>query len=306
MTPRAAALLGIPDLPLEAFQPRGPRGMALYKKGGGGPAPAPDPAVGQAALEEMQLGRDWLGFAREQFAQGNVRQEQLDDLTAAVQRQQMAAQDENMANARQDRARYQTVFQPMQDEFIQTAKNYDSPERQAQVAAEAQADVQRAAATQRGTTGRQMAAMGLNPTSGRYAGVTAAQDTATALASAGAANNARQQVRDRGLQLRADAINMGSGLPSSTASSYGIGLNAGNSATGNAMQANSNWRSNVGIMGQGFSGAMQGLQGGAGVLNNQYSTQGSIWSAQQQAAAANSGGMMSGIGAIAGAGIMAF
>ncbi|MGX0136358.1 hypothetical protein [Cupriavidus metallidurans] len=276
------------------------------KGGGGGSAPAPDPAVGKAALEQMELGRDWLAFARDQFDIGNARQGDLDALTKLVTQQQIAAQDENMANAREDRNRYKYTFQPLQDEFIKTAKEYSSPAKQEQMAAEAQADVQAASAQQKDIASRNMASMGINPTSGRYTGIDRAMDATTALASAGAANTARQAVRDKGLALTADAINMGSGLPSSTASSYGIGLNAGNAATGNATQANGNWRANVGIMGQGFQGGMQGLQGGAGVLNQQYGTQGSIWSAQQQAAAANSGGLMSGIGSIAGAGIMAF
>jgi hypothetical protein len=304
MTDRAAALLGIPDLPMGAFRPELGR-LRLYKKGGGN-APAPDPAVGQAALEEMQTGRDWLAFAKDQFAIGNQRQQAMDDLTSKVTNQQLAAQDENMANARQDRQRYQQVFQPLQDQFIQTANNYDSPEREAEQAAAASSDVQAQAAQARDANTRAMTSMGVNPNSGRFAGITAAQDTQTALNAAGAANNARQAVRDRGLALRADAINLGNGLPSSTASSYGIGLNAGNSATGNAAQANNNWRGNVGIMSQGFGGAMQGLQGGAGVLNQQFGTQAGLYSAQQQSSAANSSGMMSGIGAIAGAGIMAF
>lgn len=298
------ANLGIPDAPLEAFQPDGRR-MRLYKKGSGS-APSPDPAVGKAALEEMQLGRDWLAFSKEQFANGNVRQEELDAMTKAVTEQQMAAQDENMANARQDRERYQTVFQPLQDQFVKQAQEYNTPEKQEAMAAEAQADVQRAAAMQQGINTRAMSAMGVNPNSGRFQGISRAQDTATALASAGAANAARQQVRDKGMALTADAINMGSGLPSSTASSYGIGLQAGNSATANNVQANNNWRANVGLMGQGFQGGMSGLQGGAGIMNQQYGTQGSLWSAQQQASAQSSGGLMSGIGSIVGAGIGAF
>lgn len=298
------ANLGIPDAPLEAFKPEGRR-LRLYKKGGGS-APSPDPAIGKAALEEMQLGRDWLAFSRDQFAQGNVRQEELDKLTEAVTKQQMAAQDENMANAREDRERYQSVFQPLQDKFIQQAQEYNTPAKQEAMAAEAQADVQRAAAMQQGINTRAMSAMGVNPNSGRFAGITRAQDTATALASAGAANTARQQVRDKGLALTADAINVGSGLPSSTASSYGIGLNAGNAATANNVQANQNWRANVGIMGQGFQGGMQGLHGGAGIMNQTYGTQGNLWAAQQQASAQSSGGLMSGIGSIVGAGIGAF
>jgi hypothetical protein len=303
-TTQQLANLGIPDLPLEAFQPDGRR-MRLYKKGSGS-APTPDPNVGKAALEEMQTGRDWLAFAKDQFAAGNVRQEELDNLTQRVTDQQMAAQDENMANAREDRARYQGVFQPLQDKFIQQANEYGTQGKQDEMAAEAQADVQRGAAQQQQINQRSMASMGINPNSGRYQGIDRTQATMTGLASAGAANTARQGVRDKAMALQADAINMGSGLPSSTAASYGIGLNAGNAATGNNVQASQNWRANVGLMSQGYQGNMQGLQGGAGILNQQLGTQGSIYSSQAQAGASSSAGMMSGIGAIAGAGLMVF
>lgn len=306
MTPRIYH--DIPDLPEEAFQLEGrQRGMRLYKKGGGGgSAPAPDPAVGQAALEEMQLGRDWLGFAKDQFAAGNVRQDALDALNAQVTQQQIRAQDQNMQYAAEDRARYKSVFQPLQDQYIKQAQEYNTPAKQEQMAAEAQADVSTAAANQKAQNMRSMAAMGLNPSSGRYAGVTAAQDTATALAGAGAQNNARQAVRDKGTAMLSDAINIGSGLPSQVASSYGTGLQAGNSAMNNTLGTNANWRSNVGIMGQGYSGAMSGLGGGAGILNSQYGTQGSIWAQQNAANQASSGGLMSGLGSLAGMGMMAF
>jgi hypothetical protein len=144
--------------------------------------------------------------------------------------------------------------------------------------------------------------MGINPTSGRYQEQNRLNGIDAATASAGAQNTARRQVRDKGLALKADAINMGSGLASSTAAAYGIGLNAGNSATGNAVQTNQNWRSNVGIMGQGFGGAMQGYSNQAGILNNLYGNQLNAWSAQQQANATSSAG----IGQLVGTGIGAY
>ncbi|WP_208459330.1 hypothetical protein [Burkholderia aenigmatica] len=277
----------------------------LFKKDAGD-APPPDPNVGIAAREEMQLGRDFLDFSKDQFNVASARQSELDALTKKVTDQQLATQDQANAWATEDRQRYKDVFQPLQDQYIETAKNYDSPERQAQMAAEAKADVQQGAKQAADANTRTMASMGINPLSGRFQGITRAQDTLTALNSAGAANNARQQVRDKALALRADAINMGNGLPSSAAASAGLGLNAGNSATGNAGAANANWRANVGIVGQGYNGAMQGVGGGAGILNQQYGNQVSVWQAQQQAASQNASGLMGGLGTVAGAGIMAF
>lgn len=270
---------------------------------GGGSAPAPDPRIGEAALKNAQLGEDWLSFAQEQFKVGNIRQEDLDALTESVIKQQMATQDETNAWAREDRNRTKTVFQPLQDEFIKTAKEYDSPEKQAQAAAEARADVVKAMDLQRQANTRQMARMGINPNSGRFQEQNRLDNLNTALASAGAQNAARTQVRDKGLALKADAINIGSGLASSTAAAYGLGLNAGNAATGNSVQANSNWRANVGIVGQGMQGAMQGYANQGNMLNSLYGNQLNAWSAQQQANATSAAGIGSLIGTIGGAAI---
>jgi hypothetical protein len=269
---------------------------------GGGSAPAPDPQIGQAALMNAKLGEDWLSFAKEQFAAGNIRQEDMDALSTRVIEQQLATQDQTNAWAQEDRQRTKDVFQPLQDEFIQTAKEYDSPEKQAQAASEAKADVLKAADTGNQIQLRQMASMGINPASGRFQGMQRATDLNTSLASAGAQNAARTQVKDKALALRADAINMGAGLPSSTAAAYGIGLNAGNAAVGNQGAANANFYQNAGVMNQGFGGAMQGYANQGNILNNLYGSQVQAWSAQQQANATSSAGL----GQLVGTGIGAY
>jgi len=302
---RAYHLLGIPSLHPDAFHAVAGR-IRLYGKGGGGSAPTPDPQIGKAALENVQLGKDWLAFATDQFNQGNIRQADLDALTKQVTESQLAAQDTSNQWAAEDRARYKDVFQPLQDQYIDKAKNYATPEKQEQAAAEAVADVNQQAAQARAANTRSMAAMGINPNSGRFQGISRAQETLNGLNAAGAANNGRQITRDKGDAMLADAINMGNGMASQAAGSLGLGLNAGNSATGNAQANMGSWRANQGVMQSGFQGAMQGNSSGAGILNQQHGNQVNAWQAQQQASGASSAGMMSGIGAIAGAGLMAF
>ncbi|SEH89905.1 hypothetical protein [Paraburkholderia hospita] len=301
---RQLSNLGIPDLHEDAFQPRGGR-MRVYGKGGGS-APAPDPAVGQAALQNVQLGKDWLAFANDQFKQGNIRQADLDSLTKQVTESQLAAQNTSNQWAQEDRSRYKQVFQPLQDSYIQQAKEYGTQEKQDQMAATAVADTQQAARQAREANTRSMASMGINPNSGRFEGISRGQEVLDSLNNAGAANNARTAAKDKSLALTADAINMGNGMASQAAGALGLGLNAGNSATGNAGAANANFRANQGVMQSGFQGAIGANNSAGSMLNQQYGTQVQAYSAQQQAQGASSGGMMSGIGAIAGAGIMVF
>lgn len=277
-----------------------------FGKGGGGGEPAADPNIGLAAMKNAEIGEEWLGFAREQFAAGNVRQADMDALTEKVINSQMATQDEASAWAREDRTRTKEVFQPLEDEFIKTAQEYATPEKQDAAAAEAKSDVMKASAQQGQIAERNMAGMGVNPASGRFAGVTRANDTNTALASAGAQNNARTIVRDKGLALKADAINMGKGLASSTAAAYGIGTNAGNSAVGNQGAANANFYQNNQTMAQGFQGAQQGYSNQGNILSGLYGKQVDAYGQQQQANATSSAGTGAMIGTVVGAGIMVF
>lgn len=278
------------------------RHIAFGGKGGGGSAPSPDPQIGAAAMMNAQLGEDWLDFAKEQFAAGNIRQEEMDALTNKVIEQQLGTADQQRQWATEDRARYTGTFQPLEDEFIQEAKNYGSVERQEKAAAEAKADVMSASEQQKAITQRQMASMGINPNSGKFQAISRAGEVNTALASAGAQNNARTMIRDKGLALKADAVNMGRGLPSQSASAAGLGLNAGNMAVGNQTQANANFYQNNGVMEKGFGGAMQGYANQGNILNNLYGNQVQAWSAQQQSNAASSAGTGQLFGSVLGAG----
>ena len=301
-------MVGIPELDENAFQPRGRySGMCFYGKGGGGSsAPEPDPAIGRAAEANVELGKQWLSFTREQFAEGNKRQAATDELNTKVIEQQLDTQKQANQWAQEDRARTKSVFQPIEDEYIDTAKNYAGEGRQEEAAAEAKSAIQQNVEQQKQAGIRQMASMGVSPDSGRFAGTNRAMDLNTALASAGAQNNARQIIRDKGLALKADAINLGKGLPSSTAAAYGIGLNSGNSAVANNASGNANFYANTGIMNAGFGGNINANNSAGSMLNTLYGNQLQGWAAQQQANATSAAGIGNFLGTLGGAGITAF
>lgn len=255
-------------------------------------APSPDPRIGEAALRQAELGEQWLGFAEEQFAIGNERQKKLDAITGEVGAEQLEMMRRANDWSVSDRQRYEEQFRPIEDRIIQDAQTYDSQQRQEAAAAEAKADVVSNAQQARGQTQRQMASMGLDPRSGRFQGIDRASEMQTGLASAGAQNNARNRVRSEGRALRADAANMGRGLPSQAASGAGLGLSAGGAAVGTNQAANQNFYANQGIMGQGYGAAMQGQSGMASGLNQQYQNEMQAWNAQNQA----EGAMWQGIG----------
>ena len=375
---RSLLILGIPELDEGAFQTLGRRsGMRLYGKGGGS-APAPDPLIGQAAMENAQLGKEWLSFAKEQFAVGNERQEITDSLSGRVIEQQLESQDKAAKRSDQQWSDYNAMYRPiermnmldalgaqnMTDEQVMELMNsqntnelsrlqaeYDAniaainekhgqnsvdattmidaetkrfeaqkasisdvsnqvmAQRQAgrvaegNAASEAKADVVANYGQQKEMAARQMASMGVNPASGKFAGVTRAQDTNAALAAAGAQNNARQMVRQQGIALRADQANYGRGGSSVAAQQAGIGLNSGNSAVANNASANGNFYQNAGIMNQGFQGNIGANTSAGNMLNTLYGNQVQAWSAEQQANATSAAGIGSMVGTIAGSGI---
>lgn len=249
------------------------------------------------------------------------------------------------AFADEQQNRYKDTFQPIEDRIAKDAMNWDSAERQAEMAAQARGDVVNNAAMAQQQQNRQMTAMGVDPRSGRYDATNRALGLSTALASAGAQNTARDTVRNQAQQLRGGAASIGQQVNQNAQQANSMGLQAtnaghsanvtgqqllmqfqnqglaargignssatlatggslGSSALGSALGANSSWQGNNQIMGQGFQGAMAGYAGQANTLNSLYGNQLNAWNAQQQANSASSAGLMSGIGSLAGAGIM--
>lgn len=222
--------------------------------GGGGSAPEPDPRIGEAALKSAKLGEDYLGFMRKQAAVTN-----------------------NWAE--QDRSRYRSVYEPLQDEFIADARKGPDYGKVAGDVRRAKAATTQQFDAAQGQTQRRMSAMGVNPASGRARSVMRGSDLAEAAATAGSANATRLQSRTmaegKADAKMASAINMGSGLAVNPGTSMGL--------------ANS-------TMGAGFSGAMQGQRQMGSMLNTQYDQQMDSYNAQQ----AQSNSLMSGLGSAVG------
>lgn len=269
-------------------------------------APEADPNIGLAAMKSAQTGEDFLAFTQKQYEISNARQVEQDKIANEVTQNQLDASRQSQQWATEDRQRYKDVYEPMQDQYIDEAKNWDSAARQDTRAVEAKADVMNNAALARQSTERNMASMGVDPTSGRYAGVNRGADQATALSAAGAQNNARNTVRKEGVAMRADAINMGNGLSVNPATSLGLSSNTGSAAYGTTAANNAQAAGNASIMSQGYQGAMNGYSNQASILNQQYNNQLNAWSASNQAASNASSSLWGGIGSLAGMGMMAF
>jgi len=137
-----------------------------------------------------------------------------------------------------------------------------------------------------------LAGYGIDPSQIKCGALDLGARVKVAAAQAQAGSDARRRVEDTGRALRADAINIGRGMGSQVAASYGQTLNAGNSAQGNV---NSTIGQGGNIMGTGQGWGQMGgnqLQSTMSGYNNMYSGQLAGYDA--------SGGTMGALGNIAG------
>lgn len=198
-------------------------------------APKADPNIGRAAMKSAETGEKYLAFMQKQS-----------DVTNGW--------------ATEDRNRYQTVYQPIEDAYIAKANAYGTPEQKDAASAEAIGDVRQQAELSRDASQRRLTAMGVNPASGRFGAEDTRAGTAEALAAAGAGNMARRGVEAKAEGMQANVINMGKGLAVNPATSMGLANGAASS---------------------GFSGAMQGYGQQGNLLNTQYQQQMQSWQANQ-------------------------
>ena len=242
-------------------------------------APPPDyaplaEASTEAARIQAGLGREQLAFAREQYDRSAPVLEQIAN-------QQMAAQDEQMAQAR-DYYNYQKdTYRPLERGLVADAQRFNTDAYRNDLAAKAAADTGVAFGQNQAMNRRAMAAMGANPNSGRFAGMQQASGLAQAATRANAMTGARTQADQMGYARKLDAAGLGRGLAGASSAAYGGATNAGSQAGLNAQSAGQNYMGNMAI-GAGTIGSGQQMQisGLSNVLNNQTSayvnTQGSM------------------------------
>lgn len=248
----------------------------------------------QAQIESSErLGNRYLDQSEQQQAYWQQQWENymlptLQD-TLGVQTDVMRAQYQN---AQQDRARYENKYLPIEDNLIQEFQNYASPQRQAAEAARAKAAVQQSWDAQRQQAEQRLSSYGIDPSQLKSGALDLAARVNVAAAQAAAGTEARRRVEDTGRSLRAEAINIGRGMPSNVAAAYGQTLNAGNSAVGNM---NSTYGQGANMLGTGQGWGQMGsnqMNSTMAGINNMYSGQLSGYEA--------GGGAMGALGNIAG------
>jgi hypothetical protein len=203
------------------------------------------------AAEELELARTQADRLFEFQNKAFESDEEMKAFSRQIGQTQMDAMNLQMDFAKRDRERYEKVFLPMQDKFIKEANEYDTPARREAEAGKVMVDVQRQADAQRANADARLRSMGLDPSQTRSTSMMNQMGVATAANQALAGNMARTQVEDKGRALRADAINLGMGLPAQSAMNFG--------------QAGQSGQGAINAAGAGQGATLAAIQAGAGV-----------------------------------------
>jgi hypothetical protein len=217
----------------------------------------------EAAAIMTGLGREQLAFAREQY-------ERSAPILEGIANSQIAAQNEQMEMARDYYDYQRDTFRPLEESIVADAQNFNTEAYREQLASQAAADAGLAFGRTQRANERAMASMGVNPNSGRFAGVNAASNLGLAANRAAAMTGTRRQAEQLGYARSLDAAGLGRNLSGASLAAYGGATASGSAAGSNAQSAGQNYMGNMAI-GSGTIGSGQGMriQGLSGVLNAQ-------------------------------------
>jgi hypothetical protein len=271
-------------------------------KGSSEPTPPDYSPIAKSDLESAKLAqqtsREQLDWAKQQYAD-------IAPYTHAYLQSMTNASDQNLTNAQKDRARYENVYQPVENQFVSEAQNYNNPEQANQRAAAAEADVASAYAGQRQAALSQLESYGIDPSQTRYGALDLGTRISQAAAQAAAGTQSRLQTQATGLALQSEAINIGRGYPGQVAQSYATAQSTGRSGLDASNNQASTYGNLMGSPTQWGGLSLAGNQQAVGALNTGFQNQFSNYQQSSNIAAQNASGIGSLVGGLGMAAIMA-
>lgn len=282
-------------LPDRAFQKRPFGGMTL-EGGKGGRAPDPNPGMIRQAEASEKVGMRALDLQEEYMNWSKEFYDELKPTVAKLAEQEYGISEENRQRAREYADYERETFRPMEQEIVRKAREFDTEAKREELARTAAGDVTQAFGVAREQTGRDMAARGLNPNSGRFAALNQQLSVQEALARAGSQNQARTQAEGLGFARSMDAAGLGRNLAPNASTAYGVSLQ-GSGQAGNTGMQGGQFMSNAYGQGSNMLGQATSAFGTAGnIYGQEFNARMQGYTAQQQARSS----MWQGIGGAAG------
>jgi len=231
------------------------------------PPPPPDyTPIANASKEAAEISagvaKEQLAWAKEQYASDKA-------ITDKVVNKFLEIQDTNATTAAADRARYEKIYQPLEDQLAKEAQDYASPERLAAEEGRAQATVAQQFEQARDASLRQLEGFGVDPTSTRAAALDIGVRAQEAASKAAAGNQARLAAENTGRALRSESINVGKGYPAQIAGQYGTAVQGGAGAENAALAQTASGAQTMGTGAQYMGLQNQSLSAWSGALTGQ-------------------------------------
>lgn len=213
--------------------------MAQYSNQGStsesfsGPVQTPQSEFSQQiSTIALALGQYLQGWAQQVFAQTSTITDQIVNQFLSY-----ASYAQNLASSQINQ--YQNVTLPEMNQLAQEAATYSSPARISYNMGAAQAGAQQASDAANQDTLQTLRGYGIDPSSGMYGDILAAQNTAAGAAAAGAGQAAEVNTENTGRQLLQNSITAGQQLPGDVVNELNSANNAVTAAE-NSVLSNAN------------------------------------------------------------------
>ena len=215
--------------------------------------------------EAAQLGRDQFDWYKAEYARTQPQRDAAAALDAKVSEAQLRGMETATKQAQELDDRNKTVFRPLEDKIVADATNFDTEGKRAELAGQAITDVNSAFNSARGQLIRSQSGYGVTPGSGRATGAETQLANQQALASAGAATQARRTAVNDAYARKMDAVGLGKGIVGNQVTMQQVAQNGGAQAVGAAGSGVNVALSGAGLMQTGFAGAQTGLNNQASI-----------------------------------------
>lgn len=237
---------------------------------GGKSQPAPDYSAMAAATQRGIDVADRLGTRQMDFAQRQY--EEMKPLVERVANQQMAAQEQQMTQAKDYYDYNVGTFRPLEQGLVADATRFSTEGYREQQARDAAAATGRAFGVAQDAAARAAASRGVNPNSGAGMALQSQNMLGLAAGRANAMTGARNQAEQMGFARRLDVTGLGRGLAGASSAAYQGASGAGSAGINTSMAAGDQYSRTFG-QGAGYQmqGAGMGIQGAGNILNAQSS-----------------------------------
>lgn len=260
---------------------------------GGDSPPPPDPAIGQAAQMNAEVGREYLAWYKSKDAAEAPMRQEAGNVALDMANRQIATSKKQEGYADDTRAYELSTFRPLEQKIAADALGYDTPARREAESAQAMADVGTAGEAGRANLIREVQSRGGDVNSGNFTAGLAGMTGREAAVKAASGNQARKNVEAIAGAKLADAANLGRGIASTNATQTQLGLQAGNSGVANAQIPGQASNQQTAAYGGAAGTAIQGNSSAGNLMLGQYNA--------QNGATGNSDAAMGAVGSVVGA-----